>query len=174
MQKIDQLKLYDIYPTWHLPFWQTTWFYGTMILLGILLVVALTMWAIRRYRQRKQAEEPWQIALTQLNALQKNQYTTKAASKQCYFAITSILKQYLHTQHQVPAIGKTDEELIKFLQKSNLIAHPIIGHLATICNGCLYIKFANQDAIQQQIREHLALSIQIIQDTKPKQSTRTS
>ncbi len=170
MEKINKLELYDIYSTWHVPFWQTTWFYLTCIALSILVVGSIVAWLIVRYNERnKPIKTPWQIALEQLQALQKKRYSTKAAGKQCYFAITSILKQYLHAQHQLRTIEKTDEELINYLRKSTLLTQTILKNLEEICTGCLYIKFANQEAVQKQISEHLEMSVQIVQDTRPPQ-----
>lgn len=168
MEKINKLELYDIYSTWHVPFWQTTWFYLTSIALSLVVMGALILWLIVRYkRQNKPIKTPWQIALEQLHTLQKNNYTSKAAGKQCYFAITSIIKQYLHAQHQLRTIEKTDKELINYLKQSTLLTQPVLKNLEEICNGCRYIKFANQKAVQKQISEHLAMSVQIIKETKP-------
>jgi len=168
MEKINKLELYDIYSTWHLPFWQTTWFYATIITIGLLLGSTLIAWLIIRYKERnKPIKMPWQIALEQLQALQKKRYTTKATSKQCYFTITSILKKYLHAQHQLQTIGKTDEELIQYLKKNTLFPQPTLKSLQEICSGCLYIKFADQEAVQKQINDHLEMSVQIVHNTKP-------
>ena len=170
MEKINNIELYDIYSTWHIPFFQTVWFSRTLITLGIVIVGSLTAWLIIRYLKKKiLPKSAWQIALEQLHVLQKKGYTTKAAGKQCYFTMTSIIKEYLHAQHQLRTIGKTDEELIRYLQKSSLLTQPIIKRLEEICSGCLYIKFANQEAVQKQITLHLELSVQIIQETKPQE-----
>ncbi len=168
MEKINKLELYDIYSTWHVPFWQTTWFYLLMIVASTLLLGGFVAWILIRYTKRnKPIKTAWQTALEQLQALQKNKYTTKATGKQCYFAITSILKQYLQAQHRLRTIGKTDEELIRYLRTSSLLSRPILKNLEEICSGCLYIKFANQEAVQKQISEHLKLSVQIVQETRP-------
>lgn len=168
MEKINNLELYDIYSTWHIPFWQTTWFYITVGAVITLIVGVTAIWIFVWYRRRNHVPQTaWQIALAQLHALQKKRYTSKAAGKQCYFTITSILKQYLHAQHQLQTIGKTDEELIAYLQERTLLTQPVIQSLKEICDGCLYIKFANQEAVQKQISEHLALSVQILEETRP-------
>ncbi|TET36637.1 DUF4381 family protein [Candidatus Dependentiae bacterium] len=168
MEKINKLELYDIYSTWHVPFWQTTWFYLTIIALTVLVVGSIVAWLVIQYKERnKPTKTAWQIALGQLHTLQKNTYSSKAAGKQCYFSITSILKQYLHAQYQLRTIGKTDEELIRYLKQSTLLTQSVLKNLQDICSGCLYIKFANQEAVQKQISEHLAMSVQIVQDTKP-------
>lgn len=168
MQKINNLELYDIYATWHLPFWQTRWFYAACIMLMLMVFVSIITWLIIKYRGSKTVKRiAWQIALEQLQVLQRNTYTTKAAGKHCYFAITNILKEYLHAQHQLHTIGKTDEELIHYLKKNTVLAQPILKNLEEICQGCLYIKFANQEAVQKQISEHLSISVHIVQETRP-------
>ena len=169
MEKINTVELYDIYSTWHIPFWQTTWFYAIIIALSLLTIGAVTLWCIAYYNKRNvHIKTAWQIALEQLHALQKNNYTSKADGKQCYFSITSILKQYLHAQHHLQTVGKTDEELITYLQEKTLLTQATIQNLQEICSGCIYIKFANQKAIQKQINDHLEMSVQIIQETKPR------
>jgi hypothetical protein len=176
MEKINRIELYDIYTTWHVPFWQTNWFYLTIIVVSLLTIGSIIAWLIIRYKERnKPIKTPWQIALEQLHVLQKHTYTTKAESKECYFAITNILKEYLHTQHQLHTIGKTDVELIRYLKQGSLLKPAILKNLEEICNGCLYIKFANQEAIQKQISDHLALSVYIVvQDNKQNDTKKSS
>ena len=168
MEKMQNIELYDIYTTWHIPFWQTAWFYYMVVAIVLITATTLLFWLIARYRNRKTVSQaPWQIALAQLQALQTNKYSTKAAGKQCYFTMTSILKQYLHAQYQLRTIGKTDDELIRYLQKRTLLAQPILKNLEEICKGCLYIKFANQEAVKKQISAHLEMSVKIVESSRP-------
>lgn len=40
--ELDSNGLYDIYPLWHVPFWQTTWFYGAvMTIIALIFLVSM-------------------------------------------------------------------------------------------------------------------------------------
>ncbi len=165
MDGLDEKGLYDIYSIWHVPFWQTTQFYIIVSVICLLVILALAWWLIRKYIKKNRKPVPaWQRALEQLQQLQNKTYSSKQEGKQCYFAITSILKQYLQNRYQFDAPSKTDTELIQYLQK-NKYSETLAQNMKDICNGCILIKFANQQAMQEQIVQHIALGIQIVRQT---------
>ncbi len=167
MQKLMENGLYDIYPMWHVPFWQTTTFY---IIVGLVcaLMLGIASWLLIRWYFKKKAvpKTVWEEALEQLHTLQQKKYGSKEEGKQCYFAMTSVLKKYLAARYAYPLEGKTDEEMVHYLAKSTE-QKKLAEELKEIIDGCLYIKFANEQAMQENIVKHLDQSCLIVKKTIP-------
>ncbi len=169
---MDEKGLYDIYSVWHVPFWQTRRFFWSCVTATTLVCTAL-LWILYRWYRAKQRTvlTPWQHALEQLTALHKETYATKQQAKECYFAMTSILKTYLHARYQYDVLGKTDEELVSYLQKQSNVMPELPDTIQEICAGCLLIKFANQEALAEQITTHLNQSIELVKQTIPQEKS---
>lgn len=158
--------LFDIYGPEHIPFWQTNAFYVTLSILCLILAGLLLWIFIKKYAKKRSEEPSWVIALRELNALKKNNVATQAQGKQFYGALTTSLKKYLHGRYGYDSMGKTDEELIKYLETQRFpIA--LTQELQTIFLGGTMIKFANGIAMQEQIEGDLGRSIVFIQKTIP-------
>jgi hypothetical protein len=166
MNPLNDQGLYEIYSVWHVPFWQTRSFYLIIATLIVLSTVVAVVLLIRWYRKKQgAAQTSWQQALAQLATLQHRHYATKEEGKACYFAMTSILKEYLARRFDYPLPGKTDEEMVQYLAHS---AHPQLAHaIKPIIEGCVHIKFANEQALEQTIKKHLEQCGHIITSTIP-------
>ena len=169
MQGLDEKGFYDIYSIWHVPFWQTRTFYLSSMLLVLTLLLVFAWFFIQWYR-RKMATPltAWEIALNHINQLQAKNYQTKESGKQCYFIMTNVVKTYLISRYHYPLRGKTDEEMITYLEK-NVHQRFIADNVKKLINGCEYIKFANESAMQEQIIEHLSLCDAMIRKTIPQE-----
>lgn len=160
-------QLYDIYPLWHVPFWQTTFFYGLVIFFIAAAIVSVVYYFWKKHRSKIRPMRPaWERALGELRALEQKKIITKEDGKEFYFALTNIIKRYMHERYHMPVVGKTDDEFIAYLKESNQLPE-FIEILHDIAQGCLYIKFANEQAMQDQIARHVAASILIITKTIP-------
>ncbi len=167
---MDKNGLYDIYSVWHVPFWQTSWFYWTVISLTILLCVMLVWGAYRWYRLRnRQPITPWEKALRIIAKLQNQTYTTQQKGKQCYFVLTTALKNYLAERFGYPIAHKTDEEAASYLEHQQLEPN-LTKNIPEILRGCLLIKFANEQAVNEQIQAHLALAKETVLSTIPQKT----
>lgn len=167
MERLEQLELYDIYSLWHIPFWQQTWFKIIMWALVGLVVLFLGRWVYNRFLKKKPVPiSPWEKALGELKLLQQDRYETKEQGKHFYFKITDILKQYIGARFNLDTYSKTDEELVSYLQDQEILTFIKEG-IKDIAQGCIYIKFANQEAMQEQINRHLNLGIQLVTETIP-------
>jgi len=154
---------------WHVPFWQRTWFKVLVATIGIIIILAGIYWFYHRFLKKKPAPiPPWEQALAELKRLQMQSYETKEQGKQFYFQITDILKRYIGARFNLDTYGKTDEELVSFLQGQQLIG-PVKQGIADIAQGCVFIKFAGQEAMQEQIKRHLDLGVQLVLQTIPEQ-----
>lgn len=139
------LDFYDIYDYYTIPFWQTTWFMVLIAILIIMVIGAVCLFLLHK----KNNQQPWQWAEQELSHLANTPLIHKADYKKFYFALTKIIKGYLHKQYLWMLHDKTDEELIAFLVEKN--ADPeIIEMLKKIADGALWIKFANAQALKSQ------------------------
>lgn len=165
----QQLELYDIYSLWHIPFWQRDWF-KMLVALVVLIIGLLCAWYVyKRFFKKKPAPIPaWQKALQELEQLKEYSIETKDHGKQFYFHITDILKRYIAARFNLNIQAKTDEELVAYLQNQEVL--PLVKDgIKDIAQGCVYIKFANQHAMQEQIKRHLSLGFDLVKQTIPEQ-----
>lgn len=170
MQSLNEKGLYDIYSLYHIPFWQTKEFYIAISILTLLIISIITWLFVRWYRKKIALPKTlWEQALDQLQILQQKKYQSKEDGKICYFKMTSILKTYVATRFAYPLHGKTDEEMIVYLAQSTE-QKALAEELKEIIDGCLYIKFANAQAMQENIMKHLEQSCAIVKKTIPMES----
>ncbi len=165
---MNELGLYDIYDTWHVPFWHTSWFYyGCLVF--ILFLVSITLYAILSYLYQKKIinKTSWELALERITELQNKTSYTKDEGKHCYFALTSILKVYIQSRFGIAMTQRTDEEVRAYISKHAIIPKEVQSKLIDIFGGCTLIKFANENAITEQIKAHLSLAKSLIEETIP-------
>ncbi len=171
MNGLDERGLYDIYSVWHLPFWQTGWFFWGIV---SVIVVSLTgaMYFLYRWYRNKNIKPitPWEKALQTIADLQKSSYETKEKGKQCYFILTGALKNYFESRYQFPISTKTDEEVSRYLEEQ-LIDNTMKKELQSILQGCLLTKFANEQAMEEQIKKHLDQATSIVRSTIPQKQS---
>lgn len=165
-QSINELGLYDIYVTWHVPFWHTFPFYMFISSIFLIFIVAIGWYFYKKYKLRKKFVSSWESALSQIDYLQKNNYANIERSKEFYCALTSILKRYMHERYGFDTREKTDQEFLRYLEEQGFSTLFIQDFIA-IFEGSATIKFANTLAAQQQIDHDLAAAISFIKKTIP-------
>lgn len=156
--------LYDIYGGVHVPFWQTRIFlYG--VTASFFLLIILIIWLITQ-RKKQLPAYAWTKALDKIEALKNSQRAVVEHGKEFYGALTDIIKNYLQERYGYESIGKTDEELIQYLQQ-NHFSKDLIEILQEIFLGITIIKFANAQAAQEQIDRDMQRTILFIKRTIP-------
>jgi len=160
-------QLYDIYGMTHVPFWQTTSFYVVMGLL-ITVMLAIMCWQLTRYwrLRAKPALPPWEQALIALNKLCEKDMMTSARSKEFYDRLTMIIKQYLHDRYAYDVMGKTDQELLVYLDSVSFDA-TLTEIIRNLLQGSVMIKFAHAQGAREQMERDIASSIVVIKKTIP-------
>ena len=83
--------------------------------------------------------------------------------------LTPALKQYLEDRFAYPIAHKTDEEAARYLENQQL-APNLTKNIQEILRGCLLIKFANEQALNEQIQAHLALAKETVISTIPEKT----
>lgn len=164
----DKNGLYDIYGIWHQPFWQTTWFkYSCVSMLGLILLlisILIGYWLYTWMRQKKYTAG--EIAIMKLEQLKNKSYATPDDAKQAYAVITSVLKQYFTQRYGWPVSAATDEELAVYVQSSPL-SDELTQQIKTILSGAVLIKFANQAALEPQVKADIDRALHIVHVTTP-------
>lgn len=157
-------QLYDIYGMWHVPFWQTRAFIIALWCFAALCAIAIIYFLIRMIRARKKTLKPWEWANRELDTLWEQRGFTREDGKRFYSQLTEIIKGYLEKRYGYHVRSATDIELIAYLQAHSF--DPALLHdVQQIFEGTQEIKFANLDAIPEQIERDFALCKAFISKT---------
>ena len=164
---VNTNELYPMYGMWHRPLWQTTSFY---VVIGVVLglVIGLMAWYLfKKYKASQQRPTPpWQTAMDELLKLEQELTQKGILGKTFYFRLTWVFKRYLHERYGFEVYGKTDEELLMYLEGAGL-ATDLVNDLRVIFEGSLDIKFANQEAMIERLKRDLFMSMEFIKKTVP-------
>lgn len=159
---MNQNDLIDIYGHWHVPFWQTTLFKLTGIILVSLILGGFFVFRLMRWYKKRQMPAS-QKALNALNELQHKVMQSKIDTQKAYYNLTDILKTFFQSQFGRQFVGMTDEEMRLALQELPS-AHILIVRIDGIINGSIGVKYAQESAAQSQLMEHIDSAKIIIQD----------
>ncbi len=165
MQNQIDNQLYDIYPVWHVPFWQTQWFVIGVSALILIVCIAALLLIVRKIKARKLQKSPWDKALMACDSLEKD-HMHAYEGKEFYLALTIIIKDYLHRRYGFDVHSKTDEELIAYLNALHFNKE-LVEQLHAVMQGVVTIKFANAAAMQEQMKRDLATTRLFIKKTIP-------
>ena len=165
---MDENSLYPIHGMKHIPFWQTTTFYMVVGFVVIILSSFFVWYLFKRYRLSKQkTKSAWDVALEELDQIKEHFEKKGMSGKTFYFRLTWIFKRYLSGRYRFEVYGKTDEELLSYLEESGL-ASELVQDLNVVFEGSSTIKFANQQAAKERMARDLQVSIEFIKKTIPK------
>jgi hypothetical protein len=168
MKLNEKTGLYENYGLWHVPIWQTEKFQlGIKIAAGLLLFL-IVAYVIRKYVQyRKRKKLPlWDQALLELNQLKQEHKVDVLYGKEFYVTVSALLKKYFYDRFGYDVVGKTDDEMIQYLQEHYPDTQSI-EDIKALLQGSVIIKFANVQAAQEQIDHDYVRSIAIITRTIP-------
>ncbi len=141
----------DVYDYYYIPFWQTSWFVITIAMVTVCIIVCCVVLWLRR---KPKNASPWEWALQELTKLAHTKCNNKEDYKRFYFALSDIVKAYLHKRYSWNTRDKTDPELIEYLKLQQFDPH-LIESLEKIGQEALFIKFANVEALKSQAEEDL-------------------
>jgi hypothetical protein len=168
MKLNEKTGLYENYGLWHVPIWQTAKFQLAVKIIGGLVLLLIIIFLVRKYLQyRKRKKLPlWDQALLELNQLKREHKVDVLYGKEFYLMISALLKKYFHDRFGYDLMGKTDEEMIQYLQEHYSDAQSI-EDIKALLQGSVIIKFANAQAAQEQLDHDYVRSIAIITRTIP-------
>lgn len=157
---MKELELYDIYGTWHVPFWQTTLFLNTLFATGVLLAVGVCWYVYKRYKRKKTFPLPQHI-LAQLMGVRASFINTTQDAQKAYEIMTAALKTYFQYYYEKPFTVLSDNELQNAIAV-NHFPEEYKEAIKKLLEDGVHVKFARENALQQQVSEHAQLSIDII------------
>lgn len=153
-------ELYDIYGHWNVPFWQTKLFYMA-ILAVVFSFLALTLFVFIKKIAKQKKLSPEQTALASLLTLQKQSVKNSDDAQALYFSLTQILKEYFQKKYGIKFSAMTDQEMVENLppslqgEKKSKVEH--------IVSRSTQVKYARQEALQEEVKQDIALSVALIQ-----------
>lgn len=164
----EKTGLYENYGFWHVPFWQTyTFQMAIKVTCGVLLLIICTVLIIKYMRyQREKKMLPWDRALFDLAQLKKDQEVSIVQNKEFYVFLTEIIKKYLFARFDYDVLGKTDAEVVNYLQKMSA-NDEIIENIKVVIQGSEVIKFANAQVAQEYVDNDLRRIILLVKKTIP-------
>ena len=78
------------------------------------------------------------------------------------------MKNYLQERFDIEVVGKTDDELMDFLLKTE-VSPASREALRTIFEGSLRVRFARESAVRAQIEHDVVMVYRLIEQTIPQQ-----
>lgn len=168
MKLNEKTGLYENYGLWHIPIWQTEKFQLIVMIIAALSSFVVIMFLVRKYiqyRKRKRLSL-WDQALADLNQLKTAHKVDVMYGKEFYVTVSALLKKYFYDRFGYDVMGKTDDEMIQYLQEHYPDTQSI-DDMKALLQGSVVIKFANVQAAQEQIDHDYVRSIAIITRTIP-------
>lgn len=164
---MDKNALYPIYGIIYVPFWQTKIFYVISFIFCLLIVFFTGLFLFKRYKLSRSFKKPaWDIALEELLQIKKQLEKKEILGKTFYFRLTWVFKRYLSDMYRFDVYGKTDEELLLYIEGSGL-DQELVQDLRSIFEGNVTVKFANERAASEMMNRDLSASINFIEKTIP-------
>ena len=172
MKLNENTGLYENYGLWHVPIWQTEKFQLAVKVTACLLLFLVIAFFIRKYVQyrRRKRLSLWDQALADLNQLKKEHKVDVLYGKEFYVTVSVLLKKYFHDRFDYDVVGKTDDEMINYLQEHYPDTQSI-EDIKALLQGGVVIKLANAQAAQEQLDHDYVRAIAIITRTIPEKSS---
>jgi len=118
---------------------------------------------------RLEKEKPaWLVALALLEELKSSNYLKQREIKKYYIVLSQIIRDYLESRFNIPAVDRTTSE-IRWEMKKNKIEQQIVQRVIDLLSECDLVKFAKFIPSIQQTEEDWRESHDLVQDTKIKE-----
>lgn len=144
--------------------------------LAILAILAFLVWYFIFRKKKEEVAEtvipPYQLAVERLSVLDAKKLWQNNKTKQYYIELTAILRSYLESEYNIPALESTTDELmesIKDFNKNNELnlTKDTIANLQKLLQEADLVKFAKFKPIQDDIELHRTATENIINNLKP-------
>lgn len=164
----ESMQLYDIYGTWHTPWWQTTIFFISVLIIFSLFLCYLLWISLKKWRDKRRQLTPWDRALFATDSLTKK--SDYLEPKEFYSQLTAILRSYIAERYTCEIEGITDEELLIFLKTTEFPA-PLLTTISKIFERAVASKFSARSLIPKSVlRDDILVSRGIVEQTIPMQN----
>ena len=141
-----------------------------------LMLIALMVVLIRRFRQRQQDPEGFSlkplepahvIAFRELDKLKVEKVWEQGKIKQYYTRLTQIARHYIERQYGIPAMENTTEEILHSFRKSSTEDTLLDEMLKELLELADLVKFAKEDPLPVNNQTNLNNAYLFIQKTYP-------
>lgn len=148
-------------------------------LLGILLLIALIWYLVRRMKKSPEEKEkvpaipPFELAKKRLKELDDKHLLEKSRVKQYYVELTDIVRNFIESEMHIPALESTTDELMETITDFNKNSHlDIPGEtlikLQHLLKDADLVKFAKSKPLPNEIDMHRQDAETIIDVMHPK------
>lgn len=162
-----QIGLYDIYPLYHVPFWQQEWIIQLLAfsLCGIIFLFCLIIaYIFYKKTQKIVYTDPWLLYMQNLESLYPKPGMTAAEIRYFYDNLTCLLKKYIYVQYSIAHYKASDQEMYSKIQESS---HRTIHSLLPLLERSIIIKFAGMQTNTIQVQEDYNMVKHFMLSTKP-------
>jgi hypothetical protein len=143
-----------------------------MVFCSTVLAIVLAWMFLRRKKNEKlppRPERPWEKAITQLKALEKQDLVAAGQWDRYYSRLTDILRKYIEEQLSIKAPEMTTEEFLQHLQRSAQLEPAQKVSLKSFLESSDLVKFAKYAPDPSEAKKSFELALRFIQETRPKQ-----
>ena len=156
-------QLIDIYDMWYQPFWSSLWFYYSVIIVVSLVLLHFMWFLYKKYIYKKTVVDCSVIALQELESLKRIHIVTPADSKNCYFKVSLIIKQYLSVRYGISCVQLTDIEIVTKLH--GIMSDEQSQALNHIFHAMKFTKFAHEFARHEKLEKDIQAIMEFIEST---------
>jgi len=141
--------------------------------LVLLIITAVTLFIIRRYKKEKAIVLPsWVIALNDLHSLRSNIKSGSITLDFGFISLTDIVRGYLGKRFKLPASKQTTEEFLEGLnQKSGPLPEVQRPFLKEFMQAAELVKFAKLPPDENTLNQALTKAETLVNETRPEEDT---
>lgn len=155
--------------------WSPWWW-----VLAVLVALAVSAWTYRKRKQVLQGPPPPPPIPADVQALQKLQallgtdWLATGKLKEFYSAISDILRAYIESMYQTPALERTTNELMRSLQRKGEIPAALQLDLKDLLETCDLVKFAKFRPELSEASDAHRRGVAFVEGTRPKREAHES
>ena len=146
-----QLQLIDVYGVWYNPWWKSSFFYITILVI-LSSIVFYILWS---YLRKEKKLTIFQQTLQDLSRLGSLNYVNEKNIRDSYFKMTSILKKYLIITYGLKLYDKNDIEILQELH--GIIPENMIELLKEFFDRSFHIKFAYETVSSETLKQDIEI-----------------
>jgi hypothetical protein len=142
--------------------------YGAVVVF-LFLVAGTVFWLSRRRRRHRAAAPPkpaHQLALEELEALNRDQLIEKGVIREYYFRLSEIFRRYIERRFHIPAVERTTEELVPDIISSQEFSSAIKAEMRDILRFADLVKFARLCPDKNTTDTEYRKIMRVIEETK--------